>query len=459
MKYKISQYIVTSEAIINDKYRLLYSTVSTKLLLLKTEDHLRLINRAFDELDQDVLQNLIDAKLIVDKDFNELKSIIDENKKVIADDKTLFQVISPSANCQLGCDYCGQVHSKDTLTDDLSDKILKRITHNVGLKDYKGLFIGWFGAEPLMGLKNIRALSKEFLKLSEERGLKYSAKMVTNGLSLKKPIFFDLVENHKVKNFEITLDGTEKHHDLRRHTKLKQKTFDLIFRNLKEIVNDERFDDLNVDIVVRCNVDQSNYMSTFDLMELLDNENILNKISFYTAPIHSWGNDAHLKSLSLDEYAQFQIKEFIALMNRKHEFAIIPGKKTHIVCTSLKENAEVFDANGDVYNCTEISQVPAYENDDFFKVAKLYDESYSNKKRPYSEWNDEVLNGDFPCAGCKILPICGGACPKLWKENISPCPAIKYNIEERLLLEFYKNKDKYVSKKDTQEKTVVAEAV
>jgi uncharacterized protein len=455
MKYKLSKYIVVSEPIINNRYRLLYSTISTTLMISKVEDYAHLINKNFNKLGLSLLERFKEAKIVVDKNFDELKSIIDENKTVIANDKTLFQVISPSANCQLGCDYCGQVHTKDLLDDDLSAKILKRVTNNITLKKYRGLAIGWFGAEPLMGLKNIKALSKEFIKLADSNGLKYAAQMVTNGLSLKRQIFYDLVENYKVKNFEITLDGTEKHHDLRRHTKLKQKTFALIFRNLKEIVNDERFAASKAEIVIRCNVDQSNYKSTFDLINLLEKENILNNISFYTAPIHSWGNDAHLKSLSLDEYSKFQIEEFIALMNKDHKFAILPGKKTHIVCTSLKENAEVFDAYGDVYNCTEISQVPAYEEEDFFKLGKLYDESYSNKKRPYSEWNDEVLAKDFPCGDCRILPICGGACPKLWKENISPCPPIKYNIEDRLLLEFYKNKDNYTKRIVSNKRAIV----
>lgn len=458
MNYKLSKYIVVSEPIIQDKYRLIYSTVSTSLIVAKVENYTLLTQGKFDQLDTNLLERLKNVQIVVDVNFDELKSIIEENKKVIANDTTLYQVISPSGNCQLGCDYCGQVHTKDLLSDDFSDRILKRVANNITLKDYKRLFIGWFGAEPLMGLRNLRALSTSFMQLAEDNGIKYGAQMVTNGLSLKKHIFYDLAQNYKVRNFEITLDGTQKHHDLRRHTKLKKKTFDLIFRNLKEIVNDERFEETGASIVIRCNVDQSNYRSTFDLIDLLEKENILNKVSFYTAPIHSWGNDAHLKSLSLDDYSEFQIEEFITLMQKDHKFQIIPGKKKHVVCTSLMDNAEVFDAYGDVYNCTEISQVPAYENDDSYKVGKLYDESYSNKKRPYSDWNDEVLAKDFPCGDCRILPICGGACPKLWKENISPCPAIKYNIEDRLLLEFYKNKDKYVEKRPEHIKeTIVAE--
>ncbi len=443
-QYKLSSYLIFSEPIIKQNYRLVYSTITTTLTLLKNDLYIKITNDLFSELDEKTLINLINLKVIVPIDFNELEYIINENKEVIANQDLLYQVISPSANCQLGCDYCGQVHTKDTLDKNLNEKIIARISDNLKRKNYKKLGIGWFGAEPLMGLKNIRLLSSSLMKLAQDNDCEYVAKMVTNGLSLKKQLFFELAEKYKITSFEITLDGTEKHHDLRRHTKLKEKTFNLIFKNLKEIVTDERYDESKIAITIRCNVDSSNYKSTFDLIELLDKENILNKISFYTAAIHSWGNDAHLKSLSQDEYARFQIEEFFKLLEKRHNVTILPGIKRHIVCTSLNEHAEVFDAYGDVYNCTEVSQVPVYEHEEAYKVGKLYDEGYENNERPFSSWNDDILNGKVPCTTCRILPICGGACPKLWKENISPCPPIKYNIKERMLLEFSKNKNIYL---------------
>ncbi|KFF06347.1 radical SAM/SPASM domain-containing protein [Flavobacterium reichenbachii] len=444
MKYKLSNYLVFSQPIIANKFVLVYSTVSTTMLLIQFSLYNILLNNFFTEIDPDVLKELVKNKILVLDNFNELESIIKENKDAIKNDDLLYQVISPSANCQLGCGYCGQVHTKNGLDEDLNKKIIERISINLKAKEYKHLGISWFGAEPLMGLINIKKISEELIKLALKNNCSYSAKMITNGLSLKKDIFFDLVENYHIKDFEITLDGTEESHDLRRHTKLKEKTFGLIFKNLKNIVHDPKFDQLNCVIKIRCNVDESNYKSAFDLIELLDKEKILDKISFYTAPIHSWGNDAHLNSLSHVDYSKFQIEEYLLLMKKNHSIRILPGKKTNIVCTSLQEHAEVFDADGNVYNCTEISQVDMYRNVDAFKMGKLNDQSYVNAKRSFSSWNDDILNGEVPCTTCRILPICGGACPKLWKEGISPCPAIKYNIEDRLLLEFSKRKEEYL---------------
>lgn len=448
MKYKLSNYLVFSQPIIMNKYVLVYSTISTTMLLIKLNLYEVLIKNALDEINATVVNDLIQNQILVAENFNELEFIIQENKNAIKDDTLLYQVISPSANCQLGCGYCGQLHTKNSLDENLNQKIIERISANLKAKKYEHLGISWFGAEPLMGLANIKKLSRNLIDLASQYNCKYSAKMVTNGLSLKKHIFFDLVENYKVENFEITIDGTEEHHDLRRHTKLNGKTFNLILKNLKEIVNDTRFDTLTTSVRIRCNVDESNYRSAFDLIELLDSEKILNKIAFYTAPIHSWGNDAHLNSLSHLDYSKFQIEEYLLLLKKNKTIGILPTKKTNIVCVSLQQNAEVFDADGNIYNCTEISQVDLYKDVQALKIGKLSDAAFSSVERPFSSWNDDILNGEVPCTTCRILPICGGACPKLWKEGISPCPPIKYNIEDRLLLEFVKRKEEYLNVKN-----------
>jgi uncharacterized protein len=433
---KLSQFTIFSDPIINNEYIIAYSSYSNALILLKSNIIDSLKMNMFDKIDSDILENLISNDMVVPNEFDELKNLIEENKKSIHNSTTLNQVIQPSANCQLGCNYCGQVHTKDTIEKNLEDKIFKRIENNLKKKNYKSLNIGWFGGEPLMGLKNLKTLSFKLIDLARENNCAYSAKIVTNGMSLKPEIYYDLVYNHKLENFEITLDGTEEHHDLRRFTKKSGPSFSLIYKNLKGIINDERFDASKGRITIRCNVDSGNYKGVFDLIDLLDSDDILSKVRFYTAPIHSWGNDAHLKSLSTEEYASFQIEVLLRLQEKGINYGYLSKKRKKQVCISTGEHDEVFDAYGDVYDCTEISQVPAYEGKDEYKAGKLYDETYKSAKRTFGSWNDDILAKDFPCSTCEILPICGGSCPKLWKEGIVACPAIKHNIKDRMIMDF-----------------------
>jgi uncharacterized protein len=35
-----------------------------------------------------------------------------------------------------------------------------------------------------------------------------------------------------------------------------------------------------------------------------------------------------------------------------------------------------------------------------------------------------------------MLPVCGGLCPKSWLEGTPACPSAKFNITERLMLQY-----------------------
>ena len=50
-----------------------------------------------------------------------------------------------------------------------------------------------------------------------------------------------------------------------------------------------------------------------------------------------------------------------------------------------------------------------------------------------------VLCGVHSGDECQLLPVCGGGCLKAWYEGISPCPSLKFNLRERLLLSYLFN--------------------
>lgn len=444
--YRKSFYIIKGNTKIGGKYELLYSSISTKLIALESFIFDAYMNERFDEIPKDIFSNLLSENFIIESDKDELADILKNNTNFIkADKNTLYQAISPSLNCQLGCGYCGQVHINKNFSEINEKKLFNRVLHNLSKKDYKSLGVSWFGGEPLMGLKSIKNLSTIFIKHCGDNKINYSAKIVTNGLSLKNNIFKELLNIYMVDEFEITLDGIAEYHDKRRKTKSNEKTFDIIITNLENIVNDESFLNLNKKptIIIRSNIDKENALYIKQLIEILEEKNILKHIKFYLAPIHSWGNDAHLNALTMDEFAKIELEINLILLDKRKNIQFIPGAQKNIVCMSLKENAELFDANGDLFNCSEISQVPLYEKDNNkHKVANYINNNndfIDSVDRPFSNWNDEIINSDLPCKTCKILPICGGSCPKLWSEGIVACPSMKYNFEDRMLVQFYEN--------------------
>jgi uncharacterized protein len=442
--FKLSRYLVASDSIAKNSYRMLFSTRTTGTLLIRETVYQELLDGLFERIETTLFERLQKVMIVVPANENELDSVIADNKRAIVESTVLYTAVAPSADCQLGCDYCGQTHSKEKMNNATHDKVLARIERKLRASgSFKKIRIGWFGAEPLTGLKSIYAMSARLKKMADDYCCTYGAQMVTNGLALTPDVYFNLATECGVDDFEITLDGAQKSHDARRYTKRGHASFGLIMKNLVAIVHDPRFNRQQAQITIRCNVDSRNHASTTELIDFLEAQGVLDKVNFYTAPVHSWGNDAHREALNQQSYADFEIDVFSRLLGKKIEISVLPEKAQKIVCMSLQKDAELIDSFGDVYNCSEISQVAAYKEVKIYKLDHLDNQGAPLlSERPFSHWNDDIRIGKVPCHHCRILPICGGACPKLWGEGISPCPPIKENIEQRLILQMVTLKQK-----------------
>lgn len=441
MNYKLSFYSIVTEPVNEAGKRLLHSTRTSKTLAISPLCWEFLQAGRIQEIPQVMLNKLIQIQAVVPDTEDELQLIVNENNQYIDENKSglLYEVIQPSAMCQLGCYYCGQDHVKKNIDKEMYDKIEQRIRDKASTGEYKHLYIGWFGAEPLMGLQQMRALTKRFKQIAKDFNLSYGAKIVTNGLSLKEKIYEELATEMSVKKIEVTLDGTAEYHDKHRYTKKGGESFDLIFKNLKQILNKPNFRDFNCDISIRCNVDEKNVDGVDPLIDLLVKHELHTKIAyFYPIGVYSWGNDAHKKSLTKEEFAKKELKWRVKMM--KHSFNGSNGigntSRKKSVCMATSKSSELIDAYGNIFNCTEVSYVSVYENTDYVlgnvKNAPLVEK----EKRAFHDWYDRIGNGEFPCHSCKMLPVCGGGCPKQWVEGNLPCPNNKFNIKEKLQLKY-----------------------
>lgn len=435
--YKLSFYTVFSDPVNSKGDRVAFGTRSAKAYFLPSRYYEIVLSDHFEQMPDKIFEELIEMKIFVPKTENELSAIIQENNQALDDPEkdTLYEVIQPSAMCQLGCYYCGQQHTKDYLNSEVMDKIVLRIREKLFRQKYKKLHIGWFGAEPLMGLRQIRELTKIFKdEICVEFDLDYSAKVVTNGLSLKENIFEELTTDLNVKTIEITLDGTAEYHDTHRYTKENGKSFDLIFNNLLNIFKKENYHDYGCSITIRCNVDIDNVNGVTPLIQLIASHNLQEKIGyFYPIGIYSWGNDAHLNSLSKEAFAEMEIDWMLQLIELGFPVGVLPGRKKQ-VCMAVTRDSDMYDAFGNIFNCTELSYVPIYETTDYLLGNLKTSSSEKIKPRAFSNWNNEILTDKYDCNTCKMLPVCGGGCPKQWVEGQRACPSPKFNIKDRLQL-------------------------
>jgi uncharacterized protein len=444
MNLKLSQYTVFSNPVDDSGKVLVFSTRSGSILAISSLCHQFLTTNHVELIPGEMLQKLMHACVVVPESDNELDSIISENIASCNDDNgTLLMVIQPSANCQLGCYYCGQAHTKNSIQKHTYDTIISRIKNKLEKGTYHSLVISWFGGEPLMALGEMRDITRQLQTICAERGVIYKSKMVSNGLALKEQVFVELVRDMGMRSIEITLDGIEEDHDSHRYTKGGGKSFKTIYSNLKNIVNRSDFRELNCKISIRCNIDELNKDAFMPLFHKLRSDKILSSlVSCYAASIYSWGNDAHKGALARVEYAEKELNWDSELFQIGFRKWSIPARNRKL-CLATIPSQEMFDAFGNTYNCTEISYVPAYDNSEY-KVGQVEGDYYiplpvvkTSDAINLANWNETLKTDKFPCHTCNMLPVCGGRCPKQWYEGNAACPSAKYIMPDRLVAHYF----------------------
>lgn len=443
MNYKLSKYIYFTDLVYNSGFNLLYSTLSGSIILLSNEtiDYLRL--SIIDRVDYNIVQKLIDLEFLVPDYYDETTIVLEEmiiNKK---DMDYLSYVIAPTANCQLGCSYCGQVHSKVNMGNILLDKIYNYIKSKVNTNKYKKLNITWYGAEPLMGISSMKNISDNLISLAKERNVKYEANIITNGLNLNLKNFVDLVVNMKVTSYQITIDGVKETHDKSRYTKYGRPTFDIIVNNVIKIVNHELFDNEGIVLVIRVNVHKNNYEEINGLLEYFHDVKLHDKIYVDFAPVHDWGenNVDHEIGIDIHEYAEMEIEWFIKMKELGFkEHNRIPDRILN-TCMTTESNSELIDAKGEISYCWEVPYTPKFADNKDFIIGNLFNDNIQYRENyPLRDWFDDIKigrNNSQNCKSCIYLPVCGGHCPIAWYKNRSACPSFKYNMEQRIILEQY----------------------
>ena len=432
---KLSRYHVVTpplrDAETGRPFRVVYSTRTAQRAIVDEDVWRPLALGRLDGLAPTLRDELVELELLVPAGEDELATIVGRNDAAARDSASLRLVVQPTAACQLGCGYCGQEHTADRMSEANQRLVVERARANLATGTYTAIDVGWFGSEPLLGLSVIRSLSPRLQALAAEHGCAYRARVVTNGLLLTPDVARELEHDHGVGQVEITLDGIDATHDERRGWKGGAPSFRRTFVNLVAVA---RADDVHLRIVVRGNVDRTNADGVDALIDRLAEEGLAGRIAFYTAPVHDWGNDAHSVSFSAPEFARREAGWLAHQVRAGFKPTLVPGRKP-IVCLAVERDGELVDAFGNLFSCTEVSYVPAYGVPNRYALGRVDSGTLPGRRQLLGNFNRRIEQRSVPCADCRMLPVCGGACPKAWLDGQEPCPSAKHNITQRLVLE------------------------
>ncbi|BDB99782.1 radical SAM protein [Saccharolobus caldissimus] len=144
--------------------------------------------------------------------------------------KNITLVILPTEQCNFRCVYCYEKFKNGKMTKDIVNSLKLFLEKRISSLDY--LKIIWFGGEPLLAYDIIIDIM-EFIKSKTDNGKpKVRGFMVTNGYLLNLEKAKKLAELN-VNEFQVTLDGDEDIHDIRRINIGKRGTFKIIWNNIK----------------------------------------------------------------------------------------------------------------------------------------------------------------------------------------------------------------------------------
>lgn len=390
-----------------------------------SDEYLELNSRRTSSFSADKLSKWKELGLLVDDSIDELSDVLRENNNASKDSTELYLPILPSTACQLGCGYCGQTHTSTGPHQNLSDGILQYLIESFRSGDYKTVRFGLFGAEPFLAFQWLIAFGRKlesFRRVFPEALI--SSKAVSNGVSATKERVTRLVDEIGLDTIEITLDGLPHVHNVQRSSKNGRDYYKNIVENilaLREV--------RDVELIIRCNVGSESFEHVPAFIDFLTSRSLQDYATLYFAPIHSWGNRAHLMALQAEEYALRELSWKLQLWNYGWKVGFLPRRKK-ITCLALRRDGVIVAPTGDLFDCSEMPLVPMYKSR---AIGHISEGSVADRMpRSFATFNDEILNGKLPCSSCFALPVCGGACPKEWAEGRIPCPSFKHNAEYAL---------------------------
>lgn len=332
---------------------------------------------------------------ILEEDIDEIELIRFKNRTSIFTDKNYRLIINPTEDCTFNCWYCSQHQKtpKGGMKEDLVAIVMKHIQYMVEKEKITGLFLDWFGGEPLMYFDEVvYPIAKYALELIKKNNLPYTHHVTTNGYLINENMAQKMAEL-KLNSFQITLDGDRKRHNKIRNFK-GAPSYDVIIENIKTILKciPDSF------IVLRINFDdntlnESDILSIFSCFIPEYRKRIqINFVRVWQTVKKNTG-----KNFMLEELTGKAI-EFGYVVDRTNFFhAGRPYK-----CYADRLYHGVINYDGKIYKCTARTNK---------EMGKLHESGWI-------EWDNEVLCKLYAtaafenekCLKCKHLPICLGTC-------------------------------------------------
>ena len=346
------------------------------------------------------------------------------------DEVQLFFV--PNYSCNFSCSYCYQdeyAPVKGTLSNEIVDSFFKYIeTEFAGRKKY----ITIFGGEPLLNSPKQKELIAYLISKSNEAKLDVS--FVTNGYTLVD--YIDVLRQGRVREIQITLDGTAAIHNNRRLLKGGGETFNRIVEGIDAAIASKQT------VNLRMVVDKENIGNLPELARFAIDKGWTTSPYFKTQIGRNY--ELHHCQSSPDKlFSRVSLYEELYALIQQHPYIVDFYKPAYSISKFLAENGSLpdplfdscpacksewaFDYTGQIYSCT----ATVGKSDE--SLGTFYPE-VTRKEDMISAWENRDVTSISECSTCNLQLACGGGCGSVAKNRTgnvcsSDCRPVKELLE------------------------------
>jgi uncharacterized protein len=322
------------------------------------------------------------------------------------DEIQLFYV--PWYSCNFACDYCyqeGYENQPGSHGPEVVDSFFRYVLDEfAGRKKY----VTVFGGEPLLPGPSHKNTIIHLLEKAKEAGLETA--FVTNGYTLAE--YVGLLSRYRIREVQVTLDGTERLHNLRRPLKGGGGTFERIAAGIDKALEN------NLTINLRVVVDKQNIGDLPALARFAIDRGWTTNPRFKTQlgrnyELHQCQTD---RDKLLTRLGMFE--EIYKLVKSSPEILEF-HKPAFSISKFLFENGELpsplydscpgtktewaFDYTGSIYSCTATVGKSAEALGKFYPAV-------TKREELIEQWQERDVTSIEECQSCNVRLACGGGC-------------------------------------------------
>jgi uncharacterized protein len=305
--------------------------------------------------------------------------------------------------CNFRCVYCFEESVKDDvfLDKETGDLIIKWLINRAERKNFKRIFLVYYGGEPLLNIRPIYDISWHLTEWAQKKGAEFGFGIITNG-SLINPDLVDKFLTVGLKEVRVTIDGDRQAHDKKRPFADGRPSFDLIMGNVKSIID-------RVKVRIVGNFDRENFASIPGFLDYLEEEGLLHKLSkidfLPLAP--RLGPKDNPGAIELAECLSFVGKDGLfnevlavkkELMRRR--LKVNTGLAINACSLIMQDAGVTIDPKGLIYKCNVLVGYPE------FSIGNVADFELNSRCREFLDidaWNKCPRD-------CPYIPMCQGGC-------------------------------------------------